>query len=60
MREISVQIAKAVIQQAVEEGLATERDIPAAAGEEGDAELEDWVSEQMWEARYRDLVQGNV
>ena len=51
VREISVQIAKAVIKQAVEEGLATGRDIP-----EESADLEEWVREQMWEPRYRPLV----
>ena len=50
VREISVQIAKAVIKQAVEEGLATEPEIP-----EKDADLEEWVREQMWEPRYRPL-----
>lgn len=48
VREISVEIAKAVIKQAIEEGLATEKDIPA-----DDADLEEWVREQMWEPRYR-------
>ena len=51
VREISVQIAKAVIKQAVEEGLATEKDIP-----EDDSNLEEWVREQMWKPRYRPLV----
>ena len=51
VREISVHIAKAVIKQAVEEGLATEKDIP-----EGDEDLEEWIREQMWEPRYRPLV----
>ena len=51
VREISVHIAKAVIQQAVQEGLATERDIP-----DEDDELEEWVRVQMWEPRYRPLV----
>ncbi|CAF9931507.1 MAG: NAD-dependent malic enzyme, mitochondrial [Heterodermia speciosa] len=51
VRDISVQIAKAVIKQAVEERLATEKDIP---GE--DADLEGWVREQMWEPRYRPLI----
>ena len=45
-----MQIAKAVIKQAVEEGLATEKDIPV-----DDEELEEWIREQMWEARYRPL-----
>lgn len=51
VREISVHIAKAVIKQALKEDLATEKDIP-----EDDAELEEWVREQMWEPRYRPLV----
>ena len=51
VREISVKIAAAVIKQAVEEGLATEKGIP-----EGEMELEEWVREQMWDPRYRPLV----
>lgn len=51
VREVSVHIAMAVIKQAIEEELAKEGDIPA----END-ELEEWVREQMWEPRYRDLV----
>jgi len=51
VREISVHIAKAVINQAIEEGLATERDIP-----DDDTDLEEWVREQMWEPKYRPLV----
>ena len=51
VREISVRIAKEVIKQAVEEGLATEKDIPR-----DDNELEEWIREQMWEPRYRPLV----
>jgi malate dehydrogenase (oxaloacetate-decarboxylating) len=50
VREISVHIAKAVIRQAVQEGLATEKGIP-----EDDAELEEWIREQMWDAVYRPL-----
>lgn len=50
VRDISVHIACAVIRQAVEEGLATVEDIP-----EDKAMLEEWVREQMWEARYRPL-----
>jgi malate dehydrogenase (oxaloacetate-decarboxylating) len=50
VREISVHIAKAVILQAVEEGLAQEEGIP---GDEGD--LEEWVREQMWDPAYRPL-----
>ncbi|MCJ1476232.1 NAD-dependent malic enzyme, mitochondrial [Lambiella insularis] len=50
VREISVKIAKAVIKQAVEEELATEKGIPG-----NDRDLEEWVREQMWEPRYRPL-----
>ncbi|KAJ4351907.1 NAD-dependent malic enzyme, mitochondrial [Didymosphaeria variabile] len=50
VREISVHIAKNVIQQAVKEDLAQEKDIPT-----DDAELEEWIREQMWDAKYRPL-----
>ncbi|KAF1831291.1 hypothetical protein BDW02DRAFT_572211 [Decorospora gaudefroyi] len=50
VREISVQIAKNVIKKAVEDGLAQEKDIPT-----NDADLEEWIREQMWEAEYRPL-----
>jgi malate dehydrogenase (oxaloacetate-decarboxylating) len=50
VREISVHIAKAVIQQAVEEGLAQEKGIP-----EDDETLEEWIREQMWDPVYRPL-----
>ena len=51
VREISVHVAKAVIQQAVEEGLATEQGIP-----EKNEDLEEWIRDQMWERRYRPLI----
>ena len=51
VREISVHIAKAVIKQAVAEGLATEKGIP-----DDDGKLDEWVREQMWEPRYRELI----
>jgi len=50
VREISVHIAKAVIKQAVEEGLAQEKGIP-----EDDEDLEEWIREQMWDPVYRPL-----
>lgn len=50
VREISVKIAHNVIQQAVKEGLAQEKDIPT-----DDADLEEWIREQMWDAEYRPL-----
>ena len=51
VREISVHIARAVIKQAVNEGLVTEEGIPSE-----DSELEEWVRAQMWEPKYRQLV----
>ena len=50
VREVSVRIARAVIRKAVEEGLAQEEGIPEEEGE-----LEEWIREQMWDARYRPL-----
>jgi malate dehydrogenase (oxaloacetate-decarboxylating) len=50
VREISVQIARNVIQQAVKEDLAQEKGIPTE-----DADLEEWIREQMWDAEYRPL-----
>lgn len=50
VRDISVHIAHAVVKQAVEEGLAQEKGIP-----NDDAELEEWIREQMWDASYRPL-----
>ena len=51
VRDISVHIARAVIVQAVEEGLAQEEGIPS--DEHG--ELEEWIREQMWDPVYRPL-----
>lgn len=51
VREVSVQIAKNVIKAAVKEGLNKEKHIP-----DDDEELEEWVREQMWDARYRTLM----
>ncbi|MBE3050071.1 hypothetical protein IMZ48_47730 [Candidatus Bathyarchaeota archaeon] len=50
VRELSVGVAKAVIQTAVEEGLAREEGIPR-----DEDELEEWIRVQMWRAEYRDL-----
>jgi malate dehydrogenase (oxaloacetate-decarboxylating) len=50
VREISVHIARAVIKQSVEEGLAQEKGIPT-----NDEDLEEWIREQMWDAKYRPL-----
>lgn len=50
VRTVSVKVAKSVIQAAVEEGVATEQDIPA-----DDGDLEAWIREQMWNPEYRPL-----
>lgn len=50
VREISVHIAKAVIKQAVSDGLAQQEGIPSR-----DEDLEEWIREQMWDAKYRPL-----
>ncbi|KAF2138248.1 uncharacterized protein K452DRAFT_234426 [Aplosporella prunicola CBS 121167] len=55
VREISVKIAAAVIRKAAELDLAQEKNIPLGEGEKGDAELEEWIREQMWDAEYRPL-----
>ena len=50
VREISVQIAAAVIKQAVKDNLAQERAIP-----NDDGSLSEWIRDQMWHAQYRPL-----
>ncbi|KAI0839211.1 hypothetical protein F5Y06DRAFT_29900 [Hypoxylon sp. FL0890] len=50
VRVVSVRVAREVILAAVEDGVATERDIPTDAGE-----LDDWIREQMWDPVYRPL-----
>lgn len=50
VRDVSVRVARKVVQAAVEEGVATERWIP----EKGE-ELDDWIKEQMWLPEYRPL-----
>ena len=51
VREISVDIAAAVIKCSVAEGLAQEENIPSE-----DAGLGEWIHAQMWEPVYRSLV----
>lgn len=53
VRNISVDIAAAVIKCSVAEGLAQREAIPS-----GDDELKRWIREQMWEANYLPLVKG--
>ncbi|KAF3060462.1 NAD-dependent malic enzyme [Trichoderma lentiforme] len=50
VRPVSVQVAKSVIKAAVEEGVATEKNIPS-----DDGDLEEWIKEQMWNPEYRPL-----
>ncbi|KAK7431259.1 NAD-dependent malic enzyme, mitochondrial [Neonectria magnoliae] len=50
VRDVSVRIARKVIQAAVEDGEATVEDIPSS-----EEELEEWIREQMWNPVYRPL-----
>jgi malate dehydrogenase (oxaloacetate-decarboxylating) len=51
VREISIDIAAAVIQCAKEEKLAQQKDIPSTS-----SNLREWIRAQMWDAVYRPLV----
>ncbi|KAK4504358.1 hypothetical protein PRZ48_005274 [Zasmidium cellare] len=55
VRDISVKIAAGVIRQAEKDGVAQEKGIPKDEGE-----LEEWISEQMWTPRYRELRKVDV
>ncbi|KAH8887165.1 hypothetical protein GQ53DRAFT_874192 [Thozetella sp. PMI_491] len=50
VRDVSVRVARKVIQVAVKDGLATEKDIPT-----DEEELDEWIREQMWRPEYRPL-----
>ncbi|AEO59529.1 hypothetical protein MYCTH_2307908 [Thermothelomyces thermophilus ATCC 42464] len=50
VREVSVRVARKVIQAAMEEGLATQEGIPT-----DENELDEWIREQMWYPVYRPL-----
>ena len=50
VRDISIQVAAAVIQRASADGLAKQQGIPKK-----DEELREWIREQMWDAEYRPL-----
>lgn len=50
VRDVSVRVARKVIQAAMEEGVTTEPDIP-----EDDELLDEWIREQMWDPVYRPL-----
>ncbi|KAI9925670.1 NAD-dependent malic enzyme, mitochondrial [Aspergillus wentii] len=53
VRELSVNIAKAVIQSAVKEGHAQQDGIPT-----DESDLDKWIRAQMWEPVYRPLVKA--
>lgn len=50
VRDVSVRVARKVVQAAVKEGVATEGGIPG-----GEEELDAWIREQMWDPVYRPL-----
>lgn len=50
VRHVSVRVARKVVQAAVEEGVATEKDIPA-----DEETLDEWIRAQMWNPVYRPL-----
>jgi malate dehydrogenase (oxaloacetate-decarboxylating) len=50
VREVSVRVARGVIQAAVEGKLATQEGIPKE-----EKELDEWIRGQMWQAEYRPL-----
>ncbi|KAE8146026.1 hypothetical protein BDV25DRAFT_163324 [Aspergillus avenaceus] len=55
VREISVDIARAVIKAAINEGHAQEQEIP-----NDETDLEEWIRVQMWEPEYRPLVKERL
>ncbi|KXJ96151.1 hypothetical protein Micbo1qcDRAFT_231255 [Microdochium bolleyi] len=64
VRAVSVRVAREVIIAAIEEGVATEKDIPyhhpQQPHDNGNAnnnleDLDEWIREQMWEPVYRPL-----
>jgi malate dehydrogenase (oxaloacetate-decarboxylating) len=50
VRDVSVRVARKVIQAAIEDGVATEEGIPT-----DENELDEWIRDQMWEPVYRPL-----
>ena len=52
VREVSVRVARRVVQAAVREGVDTQEGIPDIGDVEG---LDEWIREQMWNPEYRDL-----
>jgi malate dehydrogenase (oxaloacetate-decarboxylating) len=50
VRPVSVRVARCVILAAVKGGVAVQEGIPT-----GEAELDEWIRQQMWEAEYREM-----
>jgi len=50
VRDVSVRVARKVIQAAMEDGVVTEEGVPA-----DDEGLDEWIREQMWQPVYRPL-----
>jgi malate dehydrogenase (oxaloacetate-decarboxylating) len=50
VRPVSVRVARCVILAAVKGGVAMQEGIPT-----GEAELDEWIRQQMWEAEYREM-----
>jgi malate dehydrogenase (oxaloacetate-decarboxylating) len=50
VRRTSVHVAMKVIQQCVKENLNRVKDIP-----DDEAQLKEWIEEQMWKPEYREL-----
>lgn len=50
VRDVSVRVARGVIQAALKEDLATQEGIPT-----DEADLDEWIRVQMWEPKYRPL-----
>ncbi|KAI1068416.1 hypothetical protein LB507_004447 [Fusarium sp. FIESC RH6] len=55
VRDVSVRIARNVIQAAVKDGEATQEGIP-----DNEDDVEEWIKEQMWDPEYRPLKQVDL
>jgi malate dehydrogenase (oxaloacetate-decarboxylating) len=55
VRDVSVRIARNVIQAAVKDDEATQEGIP-----KDEDDLEEWIREQMWDPEYRPLKQVDL
>lgn len=55
VRKVSVDVAAAVVRQAVEDGNAYDENTLRYAKGKGDVSLEDYIRGRMWDAVYRPL-----